>query len=33
MKREITTVTRIFRLFSVVFDLNAILPKLVSELI
>ena len=30
MKREFTTVTRVFRLFADVFDLNAILPKLSS---
>ena len=29
MKRKFTTVTRVFRLFADIFDLNAILPKLV----
>jgi len=32
MKREFTTVMHSFVLFADVFDLNAILPKLVSKL-
>ena len=31
MKREFTTVTRVFRLFADIFDLNAILTKLRNE--